>query len=60
VKLAEAFGVRGVKVQDLDDLGDAIRAGFVADGPMLVDLDVVIDPPWEGVAPLAAHDAGTL
>jgi thiamine pyrophosphate-dependent acetolactate synthase large subunit-like protein len=25
VKLAEAFGGRGVKMKDLDDLGDAIR-----------------------------------
>ena len=46
VKLAEAFGARGVKVKGLDDLGDAIRAGFAADGPTLVELNVVIDPPW--------------
>ena len=46
VRLAEAFGARGVKVKGLDDLGDAIRAGFAADGPTLVELNVVIDPPW--------------
>lgn len=46
VRLAEAFGARGVKVKGLDDLGDAIRAGFGADGPTLVELNMVIDPPW--------------
>ena len=47
VALARAFGARGVKVAGLDDLGDAIRAGFAADGPTLVELNLVIDPPWE-------------
>ena len=46
VALAHAFGARGVKVKGLDDLGDAIRAGFAADGPTLVEINVVIDPPW--------------
>jgi thiamine pyrophosphate-dependent acetolactate synthase large subunit-like protein len=46
VKLAHAFGARGVKVKGLDDLGDAIRAGFAADGPTLVELNMVIEPPW--------------
>jgi acetolactate synthase-1/2/3 large subunit len=46
VRLAEAFGARGVKVKGLDDLGDAIRAGFAADGPTLVELNIVVDPPW--------------
>jgi acetolactate synthase-1/2/3 large subunit len=46
VRLAEAFGARGVKVKGLDDLGEAIRAGFQADGPTLVELNMVIDPPW--------------
>ena len=47
VALARAFGARGVKVAGLDDLGDAIRTGFAADGPTLVELNLVIDPPWE-------------
>jgi acetolactate synthase-1/2/3 large subunit len=46
IRLAEAFGARGMKVKGLDDLGDAIRAGFSADGPTLVELNMVIDPPW--------------
>jgi acetolactate synthase-1/2/3 large subunit len=46
VRLAEAFGARGVRVKGLDDLGDALRAGFAADGPTLVELNLVIDPPW--------------
>jgi acetolactate synthase-1/2/3 large subunit len=46
VKLAEAFGARGVRVKGLDDLGDALRAGFAAGGPTLVELTMVIDPPW--------------
>jgi hypothetical protein len=36
-----------VKVKSLDDLGDAIRAGFAADGPTLVEINMVIDPPWD-------------
>jgi acetolactate synthase-1/2/3 large subunit len=47
VQLAHAFGARGVKVKGLDDLGDAIRAGFAADGPTLVELNLVLDPPWD-------------
>jgi thiamine pyrophosphate-dependent acetolactate synthase large subunit-like protein len=47
VALAHAFGAHGVKVAGLDDLGDAIRAGFRADGPTLVELNMVIDPPWD-------------
>ena len=47
VKLAHAFGARGMKVKGLGDLGDAIRAGFAADGPTLVELNMVIDPPWD-------------
>ena len=46
VALAHAFGARGVRVKGLDDLGDAIRAGFDGPGPTLVELNVVIDPPW--------------
>jgi thiamine pyrophosphate-dependent acetolactate synthase large subunit-like protein len=54
VRLAEAFGARGVRVKGLDDLADAIRAGFAADGPTLVELNMVIDPPWTvGPAPTA-------
>jgi thiamine pyrophosphate-dependent acetolactate synthase large subunit-like protein len=47
VALAHAFGARGVKVKGLDDLGDAIRAGFAVDVPTLVEINVVIDPPWD-------------
>jgi acetolactate synthase-1/2/3 large subunit len=47
VQLAHAFGARGVKVKGLDDLGDAIRAGLVAAGPTLVELNLVLDPPWD-------------
>jgi acetolactate synthase-1/2/3 large subunit len=47
VALAHAFGARGVKVKGLDDLGDVIRAGFAASGPTLVEINMVIDPPWD-------------
>jgi acetolactate synthase-1/2/3 large subunit len=46
VALAHAFGARGVRVKGLDDLGEALRAGFEGPGPTLVELNVVIDPPW--------------
>jgi acetolactate synthase-1/2/3 large subunit len=46
VQLAHAFGAHGVRVKGLDDLGDVLRAGFAADGPTLVELAMVIDPPW--------------
>lgn len=47
VKLAHAFGAHGVRVKGFDDLGDALRAGFGADRPTVVELNMVIDPPWE-------------
>ena len=47
VALAQAFGARGVRVKSLDDLADAIRAGFGAGGPTLIEINVVIDPPWD-------------
>ena len=40
------FADHGVKVKGLDDLGDALRAGFTADRPTVVELNMVIDPPW--------------
>ncbi|MDT0683515.1 acetolactate synthase 3 large subunit [Roseicyclus sp. F158] len=37
VKLAEAFGFKGIQVQDPDDLDDAIREMIEHDGPVLMD-----------------------
>jgi hypothetical protein len=40
-------GLTDLEVVAVDDLGDAIRAGFATDGPTLVELTMVIDPPWD-------------
>ncbi|SHI50314.1 acetolactate synthase, large subunit [Palleronia salina] len=37
VKLAEAFGAKGIQVSDPDDLDDAIREMIAHDGPVLFD-----------------------
>jgi acetolactate synthase-1/2/3 large subunit len=41
VKLAEAFGVPARRVRP-EDVGDALRAGFAADGPNVVVVEVVL------------------
>ena len=37
VKLAEAFGASGVRATTLEELDEALAAGFAADGPFLID-----------------------
>lgn len=41
VKLAEAFGVPAVKVAP-EDVGDALKAGFTADGPNVVVVETLL------------------
>ncbi|WP_425865182.1 thiamine pyrophosphate-binding protein [Arthrobacter sp. TWP1-1] len=41
VKLAEAFGVPAQRVKP-EDVGDALKAGFAADGPNVVVVDVLL------------------
>lgn len=41
VKLAEAFGVPAVRVAP-EDVGDALRAGFAADGPYVVVVETLL------------------
>ena len=41
VKLAESFGVPAQRVKP-EDVGDALRAGFAADGPNVVVVDVLL------------------
>ncbi len=41
VKLAEAFGVPAVKVAP-EDVGDALKAGFAADGPNVVVVETLL------------------
>jgi acetolactate synthase-1/2/3 large subunit len=56
VKLAEAFGVMGLRAEKADDVDGAIKKMLAHDGPVL--LDVVVDP-LENVYPMipagAAH-----
>jgi thiamine pyrophosphate-dependent acetolactate synthase large subunit-like protein len=44
--LARAFGCRGERV-DAAGLGDALRRALAADGPIVLELPVAVDPPWE-------------
>ena len=48
VKLAKAFGARGVRVQTPGELGPAMRAGFAGDGPTLIEVPVgTMTRPWK-------------
>jgi len=48
VKLAESFGARGVRVTTPDTLRPALREGFKADGPTVIEVPVGEMPsPWE-------------
>ena len=43
-KVAEAMGVRGIRVERPGDLGPALEAGFAGTGPTVIDLVVTRDP----------------
>ncbi|MBS1890857.1 MAG: biosynthetic-type acetolactate synthase large subunit [Actinobacteria bacterium] len=51
VKLAEAFGATGLRVEDPADLEETMRAAIEADGPALVDIRVTQE---ENVYPMIA------
>jgi len=51
VKLAEAFGATGLRVEDPADLESTMRAAIEADGPALVDIRVTQE---ENVYPMIA------
>ena len=43
VKLAEAFGAKGLTIACEADIAPALSAAFAADGPVLVDCKIGID-----------------
>ena len=43
-RVAEALGVRGIRVEQPGDLGPALEAGFAGTGPTVIDLVVTRDP----------------
>ena len=43
-KVAQAMGVRGVRVEDPTELADAIAIGLSGEGPTIIDLVVTRDP----------------
>jgi acetolactate synthase-1/2/3 large subunit len=45
--LARAFGAAGQRAGDLDQLGPALAKALAHPGPVLVELPLAIDPPWE-------------
>jgi thiamine pyrophosphate-dependent acetolactate synthase large subunit-like protein len=45
--LARAFGARGERLTSVDALPAALDAAFKAGGPTLLELNVVVEPPWE-------------
>jgi acetolactate synthase-1/2/3 large subunit len=51
VKLAEAFGATGLRVEDAADLEDTMRKAVETDGPVLVDIRVTQE---ENVYPMIA------
>lgn len=56
IKLAEAFGAKGIRVKKLEELDAAVKAAFAAKGPVLVE--AVIDED-EKVLPMIPPD-GTI
>jgi acetolactate synthase-1/2/3 large subunit len=45
--LARAFGAHGDRVAGLDGLGAALETALARSGPTVLELPLVIDPPWE-------------
>jgi acetolactate synthase-1/2/3 large subunit len=45
--LARAFGARGERVAGVESLGSAIETALAAEGPTVLELRMMIDPPWE-------------
>ncbi|HSF06200.1 MAG TPA: thiamine pyrophosphate-binding protein [Methylomirabilota bacterium] len=45
--LARAFGARGERITQVDALPAALQAAFRGDGPTVLEVPMVIDPPWE-------------
>jgi acetolactate synthase-1/2/3 large subunit len=45
--LARAFGARGDRLTGVDALPDALARGLAADGPTVLELPLVVEPPWE-------------
>lgn len=43
VKLAEAFGAKGIRVSEVSELNDVIAKAFETDGPVLVDCMIDMD-----------------
>ncbi len=43
VKLADAFGIRGYRIQDLSELSDMIAKAFSEDSPVLIDCAIYED-----------------
>jgi acetolactate synthase-1/2/3 large subunit len=49
-RIAEAYGMRGLRVEKPDELAPALKEGLSADGPVL--LDIVVQPLQEARAPV--------
>ncbi len=45
--LAQAFGLEGRRVESLDDLPQALDKALAHPGPVLLELPIAVDPPWE-------------
>jgi acetolactate synthase-1/2/3 large subunit len=45
--LARAFGAEGLRADGLDGLGPALDKALSHPGPVVVELPLAIDPPWE-------------
>jgi thiamine pyrophosphate-dependent acetolactate synthase large subunit-like protein len=45
--LARAFGARAQRIPNVTALPGALRTAFKQDGPTVLELNVIVDPPWE-------------
>lgn len=47
VRMAESFGAKGMRARSPDELANALRSAFEADGPMIIDVSWSTPPsPW--------------
>ena len=54
VKLAEAYGVKGMKLNKTDDPAEVLKAAFALDAPVVIDCEIGID---DKVFPMVAPGA---
>ena len=53
MKIAEAYGIKGVRIERKDEVDDKIREVLAYDGPVICDVKV---PEWQLIVPRVSSD----